>query len=79
MVQQSGWQCFNCCSPLDRLFFKLVEVVGEVKVGEGGSEIYLREIGGGGGLEKIYSPWGGGGGQENFLILLNFPPAHPYV
>ena len=35
--------------------------------------------GGSGGLEKIYSPWGEGGAGKIFLILLNFPPAHPYV
>ena len=38
--------------------------------------MYLREIGGGGVLKKFTVH----GGQEKFfLILLNFPPAHPYV
>ena len=48
-------------------------------MGEGGggvSEIYLREIGEV--LKKITVHWGGGAGKL-FLILLNFPPAHPYV
>ena len=40
------------------------------------SEIYLREIGG---VLKKLRVHGGGGGRENFLILLNFPPAHHYV
>ena len=47
----------------------MVEVVGEVKVGEwgGGSEIYLREIGGV--LKKFTVHWGGGGGQEKFFDI----------
>ena len=45
--------------------------------GGGGSEIYLREIGGV--LKKFTVHWGGGGDRKNFLTLLNFPPAHPYV
>jgi len=55
----------------------LVGVVGELKVG--GSEIYLRKIEGI--LTKFTVHEGGGGGGEGkiFLILLNFPPAHPYL
>ena len=46
-------------------------------MGEGGSEIYRREMGGGSG--KNLQSMGGGGRRKFFLILLNFPPAHPYV
>ena len=46
--------------------------------GGGGALEYIR--GKLGGLEKIYSPWGGGGGAGRFfLMLVNFPPAHPYA
>ena len=39
--------------------------------------MHLRETGGV--LKNLQSIGGGGGGRKNFLILLNFLPAHPYV
>ena len=40
---------------------------GEGRGGGGGSDIYLKKIGGGGGLRKNYSPWGGQ--QGDFLDI----------
>ena len=57
-----------------------VQKVGEWGEGEGGRfKIIMKKIGG---LEKnaVHGVCVlGGGGREFILILLNFPPAHPYV
>ena len=50
---------------------------GEGRGGGGGSDIYLKKIGGGGVLEKITVH--GEGGREISWILHNFPLFHPCV